>query len=250
MGKCINNIFFKISTVFVFFAFIGIVNAKTIQISVGWTKPPYVIEADNSGFEIDMLRSIFKSMGHELDIIYTPFGRSHTLLMKGVVDIGMTLSSRLNIAPAVFSDSYITYRNVAISLKGRGLSLNKMSKLSKYSVAAFQNARIYLGEEYLRAVDESSFYVELPDQQKQVAMLLLGRIDVVVMDINIFNYLSKEQLGKDHMVNVDVHRLFPATQYHLGLLDEKLKDQFNKELIKFKNSPDYQLLINKYHFIQ
>ena len=68
--------------------------------------------------------------------------------------------------------------------------------------------------------DNSVFYIELPDQSKQVAMLLLGRTDVVVMDINIFNYLSKEHLGKDHMANVDVHRIFPTNSYHLGFFDE------------------------------
>ncbi len=238
-------------SIFLFFCtFIDIACAKKINIAVGWNKPPYVIEKENSGFEIEMIRTIFKNMGHELDIIYTPFGRSSTLLKKGIVDVGMTISPRVDIAPAVSSSSYITYHNVAISLKGRGISLNKISQLSKYSIIAFQNASISLGQEYLTAVDNSVFYIELPDQDKQVAMLLLGRTDIVVMDINIFNYLSKEHLGRDHMANVDVHRIFPTTAYHLGFFDEKLKNLFNKELMEYKKSFSYQQLIKKYQFIQ
>jgi len=238
-------------TIFLFFCtFIDIVRAKDINIAVGWNKPPYVIEKDNSGFEIDMLRTIFKNMGHELDIIYTPVGRSSGLLKKGIVDVGMTLSPRVDITPAVFSNSYVTYQNVAISLKGRGISINEISQLAKFSVIGFQNASLYLGEEYKHAVDNSVFYIELPDQSKQVAMLLLGRTDIVIMDINIFNYLSKAHLGKDHMANVDVHRIFPTNAYHLGFFDEKLKNLFNKELMEYKKSSNYRQLINKYQFIQ
>ena len=189
-GKSFISIFLFLCT------FIDIACAKEINIAVGWNKPPYVIEKDNSGFEIDMLRSIFKNMGHELNVFYTPVGRSSGLLKKGVVDVGMTISPRADISPAVLSSSYVTYHNVAISLKGRGISINEISQLSKYSVIAFQNASVYLGEEYLTAVDNSVFYIELPDQSKQVAMLLLGRTDVVVMDINIFNYLSKINIKK------------------------------------------------------
>jgi len=231
-------------------AFSDIANAEKINIAVGWTKPPYVIEKDNSGFEIDMLKVIFKNMGHELNLIYAPFGRSHTLLKQGLVEVGMTMSLRLNISPAVFSNSYITYQNVAISLKGRGISIKDISELSKHTIVAFQNASIYLGEDYLKASKHSSFYMEVPDQRKQVAMLLKGRTDIVVMDINIFNHLSKEILGKDHMNNVDVHRVFPANEYHLGFYDETLKSQFNKELIEYKKTDSYQQLIKKYHFIQ
>jgi len=189
-------------------------------------------------------------MGHQLNVIYAPVGRSSTILKNGLVDIGMTLSSRIDIAPAVFSSSYITYHNVAISLKGRGISIDKISQLSKYSIVAFQNANLYMGEEYSAAIDESTFYVELPDQRKQVAMLLLGRTDIVVMDVNIFNYLSKEHVGKNHMDNVNVHHIFPANAYHLGFFDEKIKEHFNEELITYKKALGYQQLIKEYQFIQ
>ncbi len=50
----------------------------------------------------------------------------------GKVDVAMTLSPRLNITPAAMSTSYINYHNVAISLKGRGISIEKIAQLEKY----------------------------------------------------------------------------------------------------------------------
>jgi len=223
--------------------------AKKIEVAVGWTKPPYVIEKNNTGFEVELLRNIFKSMGHTFVPIYVPYGRSYYLLQIGKVDATMTLSSRLDISPAVMSDPYINYHNVAVSLKGRGITIDRISELANYSLVGFQNASIFLGDEYKAASERSRFYVELPDQKKQVEMLLLGRTDVVVMDINIFNYLSREIIGSSHMGNVDVHRIFPVNAYRLGIYDPQLRDEFNKALVKYKNSPDYQKLVEQYEFI-
>ncbi|WDE03114.1 transporter substrate-binding domain-containing protein [Thalassomonas viridans] len=224
--------------------------AKQLEVSVGWSKPPYVIEKGNTGFEIELVRTIFEQMGHELTFIYIPFGRSYNLIKLGKVDIGMTMSNRFDITPAKLSDPYIVYQNVAISLKGRGINVNEIAELGKYSVVGFQNANIILGEQFSQAVQFSPFYTELPEQRKQVEMLLKGRADVVVMDVNIFNYLSKEFLGKSHMENVDVHKIFPKNPYRLGFMDDELRLEFNKRLQTFRETEAYRLLLRQYDFLQ
>jgi len=179
-----------------------------------------------------------------------PFGRSHYLLNQNKIDLAMTLSEKLVDDVARLSDPYITYRNVAISLKGRGIKIDKISDLKSYSLVGFQNANIILGTEYNKAVNLSPFYLELPDQSKQVEMLLKGRVDLVVMDINIFNYLSKSYLGHSHLNNIDIHNLFPKNEYRLGFRDLKLKEEFNLALKNFKQSEQYKLLLNNYEFVQ
>ncbi len=225
-------------------------NAKQIEIAVGWTKPPYVIETGNTGFEIELIKGIFASMGHQTTFIYVPFARSHYLLNKGKADVAMTLSKRLDIGDNILSEPYITYHNVAISLKGRGIKITQMSQLGNYSIVAFQNASIVLGSEFKLASKKSPFYIELPDQKKQVEMLLKGRTDLVVMDINIFNYLSKAYIGSSHMESISVHRVFPSNPYHLGFKNSELSKNFNKSLQEFRQSTQYIDLINKYEFIQ
>ncbi len=231
-------------------AFAGSSSASKVEIAVGWSKPPYVIEENNSGFEIELLKDVFALMEHEVQLIYVPLGRSHYMIKQGKIDVAMTLSPRLDIAPAVMSDSYISYQNVAISLKGRGINIKNVAELKNYSVVGFQNASLFLGDEYFKATKSSPFYIELPDQKKQVEMLLLGRADVVVMDVNIFNYLSMEKFGKSHMENVDVHKLFDATHYHLGFFDIALKNKFNQALVEYKNSKKFDILVDKYTFLE
>ena len=92
--------------------------------------------------------------------------------------------------------------------------------------------------------------MEFPDQNKQVEMFLKGKVDIVVMDINIFNYISKSYLGSSHMANINVHRIFPSSSYHLGFSDKDLKNEFNTYFKKFQNSVEYSNLVEKYEFIQ
>jgi polar amino acid transport system substrate-binding protein len=81
-------------------------------------------------------------------------------------------------------------------------------------------------------------------------MLLLGNVDAVVMDINIFNHFSRVLTGSNQMAAVSIHRLFPASDYHVGFKDINLKKQFNVALADYLSSDDYIKLRNKYNFIQ
>ncbi|WP_372768300.1 substrate-binding periplasmic protein [Pseudoalteromonas sp.] len=224
-------------------------SADTLSISVGWNKPPYVIEVENSGFELDMVSAIFNNMGHSISYVYVPFGRSNTLIKVGKVDVALTMNNRMDVEGLVLSEPYISYQNAAISLKGRSIQIHSIQDLRNYSIVAFQNASVVLGAEYRRAAKFSPLYLELPDQRKQVEMLLKGKIDCVVMDINIFNYLSKEILGSSHMSNVVIHRLFPKTNYHMAFTDKQLMLAFNDAMTAFKQSDDYTKLIAKYEFL-
>lgn len=213
---------------------------------MGWSKPPYVISEGHTGFEIDLVREVMKSIGHEIIPIYVPFGRSHVMLQRGVVDITLTLNPRLGIPPEQLSDVYITYQNVAISLKKSELSIETIADLGSHTVVAFQNASVVLGEEFKHAVSQSKLYTELPDQRQQVEMLLLGNTAVVVMDINIFMHISKEIRGVSQKDRVKVHYLFPASPYQAGFKDVRLKEAFNLALKNYLKTDQYEWLKYRY----
>ncbi|CCQ10429.1 ABC-type amino acid transport/signal transduction systems, periplasmic component/domain [Pseudoalteromonas luteoviolacea B = ATCC 29581] len=223
--------------------------ANSLSISVGWNKPPYVIEEKNSGFELDMISAIFAKLGYSVNYVYVPFGRSNTLIKLGKVDAALTMNQRMDTEGLAMSIPYISYQNAAISLKGRRLEINSIQDLKYYTIVGFQNASVVLGNEYRIMTRKSPLYLELPDQRKQVEMLLVGKVDFVVMDINIFNYLSTELMGNSHMENVVIHRLFPKTDYHMAFIDKDLMLSFNKAMTAFKQSDEYNNLVAKYEFL-
>lgn len=244
----IRNLQHFIAVVWLFSCFH--LNAEVYDASVGWSKPPYVIERNNSGFELELVQGIFKNLGHELNIIYVPFGRSNVLLQSGKVDLTLTMSEKLDTDQIELSDPYITYQNVVISIKERNIELQGLEQLRHYSIVAFQNANIVLGEKFHQVSQQSPLYVELPNQSKQVEMFLKRKVDLVVMDINIFLYLRREMAKQYEEVAVEVHHLFSPIQYRIGFKNVELKDAFNAELARYKVSTKYQQLLQKYDFYQ
>ncbi|MCV2886277.1 transporter substrate-binding domain-containing protein [Aestuariibacter sp. AA17] len=223
---------------------------KNVDIAVGWTKPPYVIADGNTGYELDLIRTVFASIGYDITPIYVPYGRSHSMLRKGLVDVTLTLNERLGIEPEKLSDVYVVYQNVAISLKKRNLHITRLEDLSNRSVVGFQDANRVLGEEYRKAVEKAYRYVELPEQRRQVEMLLLGNADVVVMDLNIFLHVSADVAGTPMGDNINIHRLFPPNPYRAGFRSTELKIAFDVALRQFMSSEKYEWLKNKYVLVQ
>lgn len=221
---------------------------ESLVLAVGWNKPPYIVAAENAGYELELVRHVVEDMGHQLDPVYVPFGRSADLLLRGHVDLALTMSERLGIPSVQLSDVYIHYQNVAVSLKSNGLEIKDVSGLSGHSIVAFQNASLVLGDEFSAAVSNSQNYVELPEQLNQVRMLLDNRTDIAVMDVNIFRYLASS-LVEDPVSLVDIHRVFVTTEYRLGFNDPRLIPLFNRTLKAFMQSQAHAELLQKYQFI-
>lgn len=223
-------------------------HAKQIDVVVGWSKPPYVVSDTNSGFELELTRTLLSELGHDMVAIYVPFGRTARLLSSHSADMGLTLNIHHNIDRSLLTDVYVVYQNVAISLVSRKLPIEQINDLSNYTVIGFQTARQVLGEAFAAAVNSSVGYMENPEQFRQVSMLLLGSVDVVVMDRNIFTYLSRK-LPLEQQKPVDIHELFGVSPYRAAILDGTLRRQFNEHLAAMIKDGRYQQLLDKYHLV-
>lgn len=219
---------------------------KTLEVAVGWSKPPYVNSTDDSGFELDLARKIFARMGYKFKPIYVPYGRSVGLLMRGRVDAALTLTKNLATDQVQLTDNYIQYQNVAISLRSQNVTIERPKDLNHFAIAAYQTASKNLGAEYALAAKQAPLYIELPDQKKQVAMLLNGHVSVVVMDVNIFNDLQATMEPKASRKAVTIHNIFPPNSYQVGFLKSNLKNQFNHALKDYLESQDHAQLVKKY----
>ncbi|WP_166425970.1 transporter substrate-binding domain-containing protein [Paraglaciecola sp. 20A4] len=220
---------------------------QTLEVAVGWSKPPYVNSTDDSGFELDLVRKIFSHMGYAFKPIYVPYGRSVDMLVRGHVDAALTLTKTLAGDQVQLTDNYIQYQNVAISLQSQNIAIKRPKDLNHFAIAAYQTASKNLGAEYALAAKQAPLYVELPDQKKQVAMLLGGHVSVVVMDVNIFNDLQAILEPAASRKAVTIHNIFAPNSYQVGFLKSELKNQFNQTLKDFLESPEYALLVKKYH---
>ena len=235
----------RIAALFTALLYSFIASSEQLDVVVGWDKPPYVMSADHSGFELELTRAILKELGHELSPIYVPFGRTARLLKDNAVDIALTLNRAHKVSADILSDPYVVYQNVAVTREDRNIAVKGLASLRGKSIIAFQTAQTVLGKEYGNSLASQPNYIEMARQDRQVNMLMLGSVDAVIMDRNIFSYF-KAQNDAYADDAVTIHELFPVSAYCAGIPNPKLRVQFNATLKKFIEDGRYQALLTQF----
>ena len=142
-----------------------------------------------------------------------------------------------------YSDEYITYNNIVVSIND--FQINNLKDLKNKKIIAFQNATIYLGKEFENEVKDNKNYAEIANQEAQVASLMNGRTEVIVIDENIFKYYyKKSKLFKQK--SYKVYGIFSPTPYKIAFKDKKARDDFNEGLKILKSSGRYKEVFEKY----
>lgn len=221
--------------------------AEKISMVIGLALPPYVIADRDTGIELEIVRESLAYRGHELVPVYVPFWRVLSMLEQGLTDAAMTVNEDSGISDGVFySRSHITYQNQVIGLKSRSYPITEIKDLTPYSILAFQSARKYLGDEFAAMASENPQYQEIARQAKQVTMLYSGRIDLVVMDKNIFNYYRQQEVRVGTDADIQRFELFPPSHYKVAFIRADWRDDFDAGLQHLIESGRYQAIVNRF----
>lgn len=220
------------------------VAAKDINMAVGFSLAPYVIQENNTGMEADIVREALSVHGHKMLFRYPPLKQVPVLYQKGAVDAAMTVNENFGLN-ACLSDVVISYQNFAITLTKNKLRIDSIADLAGKSIVAFQNATTYLGDEYAKTV-KAADYSEVENQLFQVNRLYNGRDQVVVSDKNIFIYYRNKAAKVDTSEAVSFHPIFPPSPYRVAFRDPSVCMEFNEGLKKIKESNRYNEIIDYY----
>jgi len=222
--------------------------AQELQASIGLSLPPYIIADENKGMEYDVVKEAMDKAGYTLVPKYVPFARVRKSLEDKSVDAALTVTPAMGIEGVCYTKSAITYQNVAVTLEDAGIAIDSVQDLGQYSMIGFQGATDILGAEFKAQAEKSPSYSELPDQEKQVQMLFLGRTQVFVGDINIFKYFRQALVdaGKDVGAKVVIHEIFEPTPYSVGFVDETICKKVDAALGEMRESGRYKEILNAY----
>lgn len=212
--------------------------APVLRIGLGESKLPYIDAEHASGVEYEIVSAIFKQSGQQISIEHLPNKRAQYLFNQGQLD------AYISTAGQYASNPYIVYQNMAITQCERHIKLNNIADLARYQVAAFHNASQFLGAEFAKQASDKTRYTELAQQELLNRMLALGRIDVAVSDINIFQHFNQLQ----HRIPNAIcpYALFPPTHYRLIFHNALQQQRFNQALAQALNSKLYEQLAAKY----
>ena len=228
--------------VIVFILFLNMIFAKDIKIALGDSLPPYIIPPNN-GIEYEIIKRAFEIKNYKIKPVFVPFARLFKSVEQGTYDGVATVKEDKKLKNVYYSEDYISYENVVVSLKK--FDIKTLKDLEGKSIIAFQNSMIYLGKNYENTIKKNKSYKELANQEGQVASLMEGRVDLIIIEEKIFKYyLSKSKLVKSRPY--EIYRIFEKTPYKMAFKDKKVRDDFNEGLKLLKSSGEYEKMIKKY----
>ena len=225
--------------------FSGGVHAASITIAAPFNRPPYILEDSRSGLELDIIREAMESENLMVDFKFYSRKRQILFFNKERVDAVMTANASLGLE-GYWSDEYIQYSNVALSLASNSLQINQLADMRGYSVASFEGAQLVLGPEFRSAI-ANTIYREVSPQDGLNKMLYMNRIDVVIADKYIFLNLNKFLSDNiDTQQPLTEHQVLPPTGYRVIFRNSVARDKFNLGLAKIRKNGTYEALIKQY----
>lgn len=211
------------------------------HVALSDNKPPYTIADQPGGLEYDIVLAVAKEMGVKAEIEFLPNARAQMMLKNKELD------AVIGKGGDYASEPFIAYENVGISLAKNKVEVRNISELVRYPVAAFQNAKKYLGDEFAAMAKTNRAYEEVSPQIILNRQLYGERTMVVISDLNIFyNLNTKLEPLFDSKQPLKIHRFFPPTLYSLIFNDPVLRDRFNKALAKYFATNPWPALAKKY----
>jgi polar amino acid transport system substrate-binding protein len=220
--------------------------AQALVVGMGLNKPPYVMEAGEAGLEVEIAEQALAAVGLKMRALQLPPSRGLLAFRAGQLDILLTVDEGVG-SIGFLSEPYVTNYNVAISLAANQLQIRKMEDLADYSVAAFQNASMLLGDRFRSVIAAHKRYSEHPQQVTQNNLLYAERVDVIVGDRRILHYLLQDMDPKlDRRKPITVHSIFPPSPRKAVFKDAALRDQFNAGLKIIQGNGTYDAILKKY----
>lgn len=210
---------------------------------------PYVIRAADgtlSGLEYELVMLAAGTAGLKPRATVAPFARLSEDFRWGSVQAFVPANPAMSL-PGCISDTVLTYRNMAFSLRSRGLSIAAPADLAGFDVTAFQNAHLLLGVPVAALVRNTERYREVANQMLQVRALFSGRTDVVLAERRIFRYLMQSaEAGVDTAQPLAEHDIFPPTPY--GVAFQRPDDciTFNRGLAAIRRNGMYDEILRRW----
>lgn len=227
-------------------------STEKITVAFGEVLAPWVIVDSNQGIIIDLLVAAMAPLGYQIEPLYLPYARRSKAYQTGDVDVvsdmNINIIEQYNL-PGYLSDIAYSYENFAFSLRKNNYQLTQLNDLKNHSLLSWQDAAVHLGDEYAKMVKDHTHYSETFDQAMQVKMLFLERFEVIQLDAHIFDYY-RAQLVKNNEIDstqeVDRFALLGDSPNGYLFKSEKLRNEFNQQLIKLKSSGEYQAILARY----
>lgn len=214
-----------------------------LRIGFSTSSLPYVDMVNKSGLEPRLLAVALGRSGYRVVPVFLPHARALELVRKGTLDGCGPVGRHADVAGLALGDMYLQYRNVAVSLEAAGLTINTLADLRNLPVAAFHNARVFMGPDFAAMADANPRYEEQVDQRAQMEAFFHRRDRVIVLDERIFAFHRARLAARGVGEPVRIHRIFPAQDRFFVFRDPAVRDAFDAGLRQLQESGEYRRMV-------
>jgi polar amino acid transport system substrate-binding protein len=217
-----------------------------VRVGMGLPRPPYLLDSGVEGLEYEIAEAALAAGGYSMVAVIVPPARGLSMQRSGQVDGLLSVDEGIG-GTDFFSEPYLTFQNVAITLASRGLQIKSIEDLAKYSVAGFQNANVILGERFKAMTERNPNYTEYSRQITQPNLLFSSHVDAVVGDQRIFRYFTGQIDPKVYAGQaVTIHPIFPLNPRKAVFKNAAVRDRFNAGLKVIQTNGVYEAIVKKY----
>ncbi|WP_440874649.1 substrate-binding periplasmic protein [Thalassotalea sp. PLHSN55] len=232
--------------------FVPQVQAKKLRVAYGNSLAPWVMQETDNGILLDIMNEAMLPLGYEIEAVYFPYARRIKSYQTNKVDAVCDINQKnINIAKLQghFSDVIYAFKNYAYTLEKNNFNFTNIAQLSAHSVLSWQGAKAQLGDEYFNMAQNNPFYSETFDQKSQVKMLLKGRVEVIQLDHQIFEYYLNELITKegiDPTIKVKRFALFGENPNGFFFNTEQARDDFVQQIKLMKADGRFDAIFQRY----
>lgn len=219
---------------------------SVLRVGMGLPRPPYLLDSGVEGLDYEIAEAALAAGGYSMVALVLPPARGLVMQRAGQLDALLGVDEGIG-GSGFFSDPYVTFQNVAITLAKQRLPISRIEDLANYAVAGFQNASVILGERFKAMAERNPNYTEYPRQITQANLLFSGHTDVVVLDRRIFRYFSRQIDPKVYAgQEVTIHPIFALTPRKAVFKEAVVRDGFNAGLKAIQANGVYEAIVKKY----
>jgi polar amino acid transport system substrate-binding protein len=217
-----------------------------VRVGMGLPRPPYLLDSGVEGLEYEIAEAALAAGGYNMVAMVLPPARGLSMQRAGLLDGLLSVDEGIG-GNDFFSEPYLSFQNVAMTLAARRIQVKRIEDLANYSVAGFQNANVILGERFKAVAELNPNYTEYSRQITQANLLFSWHVDVVVGDRRILRYYASQIDPKVYAgQEVTIHPIFPLNPRKAVFKEAAVRDGFNAGLKLIHANGVYEAIVKKY----
>jgi polar amino acid transport system substrate-binding protein len=242
-----------ISTILTTCVGIDSVAAERVVRVAGDPYPPWIEGTEGSvateGIAVKLAQELFKRLNLKTLIVVYPFERGIQRIKEGDEDVILMVSETeerkkfILFTPPIRHSKWVFYHR-----KGDDFSWNTWKDLQKYRIGYVTGNNI--GQDFPAAAEKYKFYIEeVKADIFNVKKLLLGRIDIIIADLEVMQRIIQQNLDFQGKLEWYDKPIFES-YYHFGISRKSflapMLPEINEVLQKMKRDGAFQEIFCQY----